>query len=195
MASLNIVHLIDKTPLTKLSGSYNNTLLTRIKAHFTDSQQQLFVSSFYCYLNYHPTSDFVIDLDNIWEWLGFNQKYGAKRMLERHFIQGVDYKILLPRSGDQDGTSHGGHNKEIIMLNVKTFKLFCIKAGTQKANELHEYFIKLEELLHEVIQEESDELKRQLEQKGNQILDIENRNKETYDKLIKEKSQERQKIL
>ena len=195
MASLNIVHLIDKTPLTKLSGSYNNTLLNRIKAHFTDSQQQLFVSSFYCYLNYHPTSDFVIDLDNIWEWLGFNQKYGAKRMLERHFIQGVDYKILVPRSGDQDGTSHGGHNKEIIMLNVKTFKLFCIKAGTQKANELHEYFIKLEELLHEVVQEESDELKRQLEQRGNQIFDIENRNKEAYTKLMKEKVQERQQIL
>lgn len=80
------------------------------KAHFTDSQQQLFVSSFYCYLNYHPTSDFVIDLDNIWEWLGFNQKYGAKRMLEIHFIQGVDYKILLPRSGDQDGTSSTKRN-------------------------------------------------------------------------------------
>ena len=195
MTSLNVVRLIESTTITKLSGSYNNKLLLRIKEHFTESQQQLFVTSFYCYLNYNQTTDYVIDLDNVWEWLGFNQKSAAKRVLERHFILDIDYKILLTRTGEQDGNSHGGHNKEIIMLNVKTFKLFCIKAGTQKANELHEYFIKLEEILHEVIQEESDELKKQLEQKGNQILDIENRNKESYSKLLKEKELERQKIL
>jgi hypothetical protein len=195
MTSLNVVSLIENTNITKLSGTYNNKLLKRIKDHFTESQQQLFVTSFYCYLNYHQTTDFVIDLDNVWEWLGFNQKYGAKRVLERHFNIDTDYKNLLPRSGEQDGNNHGGHNKEVIMLNIKTFKLFCIKAGTQKANELHEYFIKLEEILHEVIQEESDELKKQLEQKGNQILDIENRNKESYTKLLKEKELDRQKIL
>jgi len=195
MTSLNVVRLIESTTITKLSGSYNNKLLLRIKEHFTESQQQLFVTSFYCYLNYHQTTDFVIDLDNIWEWIGFNQKVKAKLLLERHFELDKDYKNLLSRVGKQDGNSHGGHNKEIFMLNIKTFKLFCIKAGTQKANELHEYFIKLEEILHEVIQEESDELKKQLEQKGNQILDIENRNKESYAKLLKEKEQERQKIL
>ena len=195
MKSFNVVSLIENTIITKLSGTYNSKLLKLIKEHFTESQQQLFVASFYCYLNYNQTTDFVIDLDNVWEWLGFNQKYGAKRVLEKHFILDTDYKILLPRSGEQDGNTHGGHNKEIIMLNVKTFKLFCIKAGTQKANELHEYFIKLEEILNTVIQEESDELKKQLEQKGNQILDIENRNKESYAKLLKEKSLDRHKIL
>ena len=40
--------------------------------------------------------DFVVDLDNIWEWLGFNQKYAAKRLLEKYFILDNDYKILLP---------------------------------------------------------------------------------------------------
>ena len=195
MTSLNIVRLIESTTITKLSGSYNNKLLLRIKEHFTESQQQLFVTSFYCYLNYNQTTDYVIDLDNVWEWLGFNQKYGAKRVLEKHFIIDVDYKVLLPKLGERTNDGRGGNNKETIMLNVKTFKLFCIKAGTQKAHELHEYFIKLEEILHEVIQEESDELKKQLEQKGNQILDIENRNKESYAKLLKEKELERQKIL
>ena len=60
----------------------------------------------------------------------------------------------------------GGHNKEIIMLNIKTFKLFCIKAETKKADEIHEYFMKLEEILQDVIQEESNELKLQLEHKN-----------------------------
>jgi hypothetical protein len=51
------------------------------------------------------------------------------------------------------------------MLNIDTFKKFCLKACTKKADQIHEYYIKLEETLQEVIQEESDELKLQLEQK------------------------------
>jgi hypothetical protein len=55
------------------------------------------------------------------------------------------------------------------MLTIRTFKLFCLKAGTKKAEQIHEYYIKLEELLQEIIQEESNELKIQLEQKTNQL--------------------------
>lgn len=40
-------------------------------------------------------------------------------------------------------------------MTIHTFKLFCIKANTIKANEIHDYFIKLEELLHELTQEET----------------------------------------
>jgi hypothetical protein len=38
-------------------------------------------------------------------------------------------------------------NKEIIMLTIKAFKSFCLKAGTKKADEVHDYFIKLEEIV------------------------------------------------
>jgi len=37
---------------------------------------------------------------------------------------------LLSQLGEQKKDSRGGHNKEIIMLNIKTFKLFCIKIPT-----------------------------------------------------------------
>ena len=74
---------------------------------------------------------------------------------------------MLTQSGEQKNERRGGHNKEKIMLNIKTFKLLCIKAGTSKANDIHEYFVKLEEILHETIQEECIELKQQLE---NQVL-------------------------
>ena len=167
MQSLNIINLIEKNPITKLTNTFNNKLLIKIKDNFTETQQQLFISSFYCYLNYNQTTDFVIDLDNIWQWLGFSQKDAAKRVLEKHFIVDIDYKILLRQAVEQK--LHGGHNKETIMLNIKTFKLFCIKAATKKANEIHEYFIKLEELLQDVIQEESNELKLQLLQKNTEI--------------------------
>ena len=57
-------------------------------------------------------------------------------------------------------------------MSIKTFKKMCLKANTSKANEIHEYFIKLEELLHEVLEEETNELKTKLLQKENVILEI-----------------------
>ncbi len=186
MNNLNIVNLIESNPVTKLSNTYNNKLLNKIKITFTEAQQQLFISSFYCYLNYSQTTDFVIDLDNIWQWLGFSQKKRAKELLEKHFLLDIDYKNLLQILRGQ--VLHGGHNKETIMLNIKTFKLFCIKAATKKANEIHEYFIKLEELLQDVIQEESNELKLQLEKKN---VEIEINKKEFMTKV----QQEKEKIL
>ena len=190
--SLNIVHLIESNPVTKLSNTYNNRLLTKIKETYSETQQQLFVSSFYCYLNYHPINDFVIDLDNVWQWLGFNQKYAGKRALEKHFTVENDYKIFLCRSAEQVRDQHGGHNREQIMLNIKTFKLFCIKAATKKADEIHEYFVKLERLLHEVMEEESTEFKQLFEQAKNTITQNDENNQK---KLEKMKELEREKIL
>lgn len=74
MAALNIVELIEKNPVTKLTENYKGRLLTKVKECFTDEEQQMFVASFYCYLNYDSKKDFVIDLDNVWNWMGFSQK-------------------------------------------------------------------------------------------------------------------------
>ena len=163
--TLNIVELIENNPITQLSDTYQNNLLAKIKTNFTDNEQQLFIASFYCYLNYDQKNDFVIDLDNIWKWLGFSQKIKAKQMLEKNFIIDKDYKLLLYQQVKQTNDTKGGHNKETIMLNIRTFKRFCLKAGTKKADEIHEYYIKLEEILQEVILEESNELRLQLDQK------------------------------
>lgn len=162
-ASLNIIDLIENNPIIKLSPECNNRFINKIKDTFTETQQQLFVSSFYCYLNYNQTMDFVIDLDNVWKWLGFSTKQKSKLLLEKNFIIDKDYKILLNPQVKQTNETRGGHNKEIFMLNIRTFKLFCIKAGTEKANERHEYFVKLEEIMNEIIKEECLELKQKLE--------------------------------
>ena len=65
MQELNIVELIEKNPITKLSCTYNSKLLNKIKGNFTGFEQQLFISSFYCYLNYDKNIDFVVDLDHV----------------------------------------------------------------------------------------------------------------------------------
>ena len=99
MEELNIVELIEKNPITKLSSNYNNKLLNKIKENFTELEQKLFVSSFYCYLKYDKNKDFIIDLDNVWTWLGFNQKYNAKRVLEKNFTLDKDYINSVPQAG------------------------------------------------------------------------------------------------
>ena len=183
MESINIVELIENNPITKLSNDYNVKLLTKIKENFTNFEQQIFLSSFYCYLNCDPKNDFVIDLDNIWKWLGFSVKIKAKVLLEKYFVEEKDYKKSLYDSAQQSTHIKGGQNKEVFMLNVKTFKSFCLKAETTKSNEIHEYFMKLEDLLHEVIEEESIELKLQLTQQ-NQLLENVDKEKE----ILKEKT-------
>jgi phage anti-repressor protein len=161
---LDIVNLIETNPITKLSTDYNNKLLIKIKEQFTNIEQQLFLSSFYCYLKYHPINDFVIDLDNVWKWIGFSKKYNSERILEKHFKIDIDYKILAPQVGEArlNGEKWGGHNKKTIMLNINSFKMFCLLSETQKAKEIHNYFIKLEELIYEVLEEEAKELKQKL---------------------------------
>ena len=166
MQALNIVNLIESNPITKLTNVYNNKFLVKIQENFTETEQQLFISSCYCYLNYNQNSDFVIDLDDIWKWLGFKQKINAKTLLEKQFVIDKDYKKLLDDNAKQKTDiekKHGGHNKETFMLTVKCFKLFYIKADTKKAKEIHEYFIKLEEILQQIIHEECNEFKLQLE--------------------------------
>ena len=179
--SVDIVNLIESNPITKFSGDYQSKLIEKVKNHFTNYEQQLFLSSFYCYLKYDSKNDFVIDLDNVWKWLDFGQKDSAKRVIEKNFFINKDYKIFAPQVGGAKKDSRGGHNKEIIMLNIETFKKFCLKAGTKKADEVHEYFIKLENIMFEITKEECEELKNQLKQ----IED--NKNKETEQKLIKQK--------
>lgn len=161
--SLNIVDLIENNRILQLSDEYNNRFINKIKENFTETQQQLFVSSFYCYLNHNQTTDFVVDLDNIWKWLGFSTKQKSKLLLEKHFIVDKDYKVLLNLQDKQKNDTRGGHNKETIVLNIYTFKLFCIKSGTKKANEIHEYFVKLEDIMNEIVKEECMEFKQKLE--------------------------------
>ena len=60
MSSLDIVKLIERSPITRLHKDYENKFIVKIKNTFTDTQQQLFVASFYSFLNYNSKTDFVI---------------------------------------------------------------------------------------------------------------------------------------
>ena len=179
----DIIKLIEKNSITRLNKDYENKLVNKIKNNFTNKDQQIFLTSFYCYLKYDSTKDFVIDFDTVWKWLGFTRKDNAKRVLEKNFTIDTDYKIkAAPQVGGAafdteyqannfappiNGKNIGGagQNKEQIMLTVNTFKKFCLKSNTKKADEIHDYYIKLETILQETVNEQTNELILQLTNK------------------------------
>lgn len=181
---INIVELIEKNPITKLSHTYNNILLENIQENFNTFEKQLFVSSFYCYLNFDKNTDFVVDLDDVWRWLGFASKFNAIRVIEPNFKLNVDYTVTIPdfkkskqeqqlsSGSDEEQPSkpkNGGQNKQTIKLTIRCFKLLCLKAQTKKASEIHDYYLSLEELLLRCVDEQTSELRAQLEQKNEVI--------------------------
>lgn len=190
MEALDIVKLIESNPITRFTNTYNVKLLDKMKSNFTEFEQQLFITSFYCYLNYNKTTDFVIDLDNIWKWLGFSHKHKAKILLEKCFVVDIDYKCLLNSQVEQK-KGRGGHNKSIIMMTIKCFKSLCLKAQTTRAEQIHEYYIKMEEIVQEVVDEESDELRLKITEQEKQIVD---KNKQ-LENVNKDKSVLREKTL
>jgi hypothetical protein len=172
MTSLDIVSLIESNPLTRFHPTYQSKLVTKIKDQFSDTQQQLFLSSFYCYLNCGP-DEYVIDLDNVWKWCGFSRKDKGKALLVKRFKENEHYIIKVRENCNLpqlvEDVSRPGPPKERVLMTVNTFKKFCMKAQTSKADELHDYYIKLESILQETLEEQSEELTNQLQIKDNQL--------------------------
>jgi hypothetical protein len=124
MQKLDIVNLIDNNPIIKLSEKYQNNFLTKLKEKFTESEQRLFVSSFYCYLNYNSKTDFVIDMSDVWKWLGFGRKEECKRVLTKHFTQNIHYKIHKDLMEENKAPQVGGGTLYIFAIFYKVLLFF-----------------------------------------------------------------------
>ena len=112
--------------------------------------------------------------------MGFARKDPAKRTLEKFFIKEKDYIVFAPLTGVAKKGS-GGHNSLTTLMSVNTFKSLCLKSNTSKASQIHEYYIKLESIIHETLNENQSELL-------NQIALLKNE-KEEYIKSIQEKAE------
>lgn len=201
MDEINIIEFIQKNPINKLTLENNNKLLNKIIEKFISIEEKTFIKNFYKYLNYENNLDFVIDLDNIWKLIGFQQKSSALRLLEKNCKIDIDYKNCGSINDNsniiENNKKHGGHNKKIILLTIKCFKLFCMKAQTEKAIEIYEFYIKLENNLKEIMNDEEKETLileiKENKDKEKQIL-LENTEKEKQI-LLKNSLKEKQKAV
>ena len=158
---MDIAALFRQAPVEQLETPYQGKLLQRVQQEFNKEEQELFVASFYCYLNHHPTQDFVVDLDGVWQWLGYSRKACAKRKLQQSFEEDSDYR-LLHTEVQQTTAGRGGHNREVIMMTVECFKSMCQLSETDKGRRVRKYYLRLEALLHELLEEQSRDLAHQL---------------------------------
>jgi phage anti-repressor protein len=134
--------------MTDYTYKIDDKLSALLLEHFNTDEQQQFVENFKLYLQYGQdhVDSFVIDLDNVWEWVGFLTKGNAKRHLQKMFDNGTDYCIqnTLCTQDKRVHPTHGGQNKETIMLTVNAFKALCMTANTDKGKKTTKYYAKME---------------------------------------------------
>ena len=121
----DIVKLIEENPVKNFNKEYQNKFIHKIKDNFNNDEQGLFLASFYSYLNYDQAKEFIIDLNNIWKWLGFSRKDFCKVVLERHFEKDTDYIIKTKEKAapflteaKNNEEKRGGHNKEVRINDI-----------------------------------------------------------------------------
>lgn len=61
-------------------------MLKFLQKKVTEEEQQLFVQHFSMFLQHDQEREFLISLDDVWEWIGFAKKQTAKELLCKHFV-------------------------------------------------------------------------------------------------------------
>lgn len=156
---INITEIIESREESGESLSSNNTNTINTNTNNTNTN------------NINTTNNnksYCIDLDNVLAWTGITHKSRAKHLLEKHFIINQDY-IIIPGKSVTEGNvkkPRGGHNKEIILLTMKTFQLLSLRADTIKSNQLFEYYLSLEQVILKTIKDETYELTSKKTQEG-----------------------------
>ena len=160
----------------------DDKLINLIKEQFTDQENELFKLSYQLYVSsYNNQNDFIVNLDDIYKWIGFSRKCSAKRLLENNFKLNIDYNIVTGIASKCEiifttNLHKGGTNKEKILLTIDCFKSVCLLASTKKSKELYNYYIKIEKCifryLHDKLVEQTNKsilLQNQLTEKSNEI--------------------------
>ncbi len=91
---------------------------------------------------------YPVDLDDAWQWLGYNKKQQAKSKLIKNFESELDFRVFTQTSVNSEGQGvKGGRPAEKIHLTVDCFKSLGMMAGTEKGREIRRYFLECERQL------------------------------------------------
>ena len=173
---------IEPEPEIKNNNILNdNKLLKLLNDNFNTDEQQLFINQFKLYLEYgYDNTKFIIDFDDIYKWLGFTQKTNAKRLLINKFKENKNYCIFFRTEENKKG-----RKKEQIMLNITTFKKYCMVAGTEKSFEIYDYYIKMEEIYNQYLKEKLIEYNDIINNNNLELEDLKQKNNISYDEIAK----------
>ena len=125
--------------------SANNDILQMMREELSGEEQLMFAQSFHMYLQCDNKKDFVIDLDDVYKWLGFKQKGNAMRIIFKCLKQDVDF-VEKERANDVENR-RGGQNKKTLIMTVWGFKKLCLSASTDEAMRVCEYYVDMEAIM------------------------------------------------
>lgn len=124
-----------------------------LQIEFTNEDQKQFMTNFQLYLIYgNDPNKFVVDLDNVWEFIGFSLKGNAKKILQKHFEINTDYIVQKALVTLAKQPQNGGQNKEIILMNVSTFKGLCMLSNTTRGKQTRLYYSKMETIFFKYLE-------------------------------------------
>lgn len=156
--TINFTELVRNSNTTlSFSDEYQFNMIKILNEEFTEQESQWYIANLYIYMNYHPTNDYPINLENVFKIIGFANKGNAMKTIKSNFTKDEDYKIMLFHT--EKRKNEGGFNKEDIMLNVDTFKNLCMLAKTNKGKEIRKYYVKLENIHNKIIKKELEDQK------------------------------------
>ncbi|PNG99378.1 hypothetical protein TSOC_014845, partial [Tetrabaena socialis] len=146
------------TDTSRLTNTVSSELLALLRSELTGEEQQLFISCFASYLQYDSRKDFVVNLDDVYTWLGFTRMDSVKKLYTRHLTENVHYQVFHQLAE----TPLGGSNKEQILLTIHGFKQLCMAANTDKGRRVREYYISMEEILFQYTSRKANEEREHL---------------------------------
>jgi hypothetical protein len=95
--SINFKELV-KNSNTTLSLNLETKMINILNTEFTEEEQQWYITNLYIYMNYHPTNDYPINLENVFHMIGFANKGNAMKTILSNFTKDEDYKVVIFRT-------------------------------------------------------------------------------------------------
>ncbi len=162
----NTIIMQNNNPLTTI----DERLFKLMKDQMNTEEQLQFINSFKIYLEYGDDDmKFIIDFDNIWKWVGFTRKDPAKRLLVNKFTENINFIYSNRFHFKVEPINKINRDNEIILLNVSTFKKFCMLASTKRADDICSYYIKMERIMHQYTKEKLAEAQNNLIETQNKL--------------------------
>ena len=186
----------------------DDQLINLIKENFNENDMQLFNLNYKFYIaNKNNPNDFIVDLAEVWEWIGFSNKGNAKKLLEsknleNNFFFEINKDYIIKKVFILKDKNLGGRPANKILLTIGCFKKYCLRAGTSKSSVIYDYYIKMEEIITKYVENKHKEIiennKKMLELKDNetnQILQLKDNEIEKNKKLLELKDLKTKEIL
>jgi hypothetical protein len=121
-------------PLSSLTEHYTNLFIEKIK-NINNREFIEFVAHFYKYVDSRD-NDFIVNVNDIWNWVGFTNKENCIRAITKNFKESIDYMV-----------------PSCVILTISAFKKLCIQSNTNEGDSVYNYYCKLERCYREVLEE------------------------------------------